>query len=125
MQFYNKPRILSSKSIYLLGFRFVFAFLLLLLFCFLKFTESPSLEKKEYVLKKAFKSVRALSSRTTALLRAAGNVGTAASSQDCLGVIKADGHLTSLCARSQVKLQTCVGLCRFLCNSELDLNLVQ
>lgn len=47
-------------------------------------------------------------------------------SQDCLGVIKADGHLTSLCARrNQVKVQMCVGLCRFLCNRELDLNLVQ
>lgn len=47
-------------------------------------------------------------------------------SQDCLGIIKTDGHLTSLCARrNQVKLQRVVGLCRFLCNGELDLNLVQ
>lgn len=47
-------------------------------------------------------------------------------SQDCLGIIKADGHLTSICERrSQVKLQRDVRLWRFLCNSELDLNLVQ
>lgn len=43
-----------------------------------------------------------------------------------LGTVKADGHLTSLCARrTEVRLQRGVGLGRFLSKSELDVKLAQ